>query len=368
MSCNQLVRQLVPLLVDAAAASMRQLPGGTAQRQAAIQRLLQQSLATNVAGALALLAADGAPQQQQPQQQQACAAGALAAAAAMEKAPQLVDTALLMGAVSPGQLVRLRWEASDLLEMGGHGLLLLVTAAPPCSHLAVAAEHADGSYSQLAATSAALPSLALGLQSRWVPRHWQELMAGVDWQHNATRLLYVPFAAADGGQPLSNIDVAVLGSDGGGTLVLGQVLDAPLTQNMVQLLPPGSGTAVLPGDHTAAVALKLPAQAWPGSASGSCTAGNTVSISCLGALLLGSTPPLSLHIQAEQCRGNPIAQLLPAVLSVATSASPADSVRVAGGGVEPGGAIAVVDLWDGLEPGARQLLLLTDPGCSYALR
>lgn len=377
MSCNQLVRQLVPLLVDAAAASLQAPPDGTPARQAAIQALLQQRLATNAARALALPRADSAATAPQ-QRQQACPINEAAAAAAEERAPQPVSSQLLAGPVGPGRLLRLRWEAEDFRHEGGHGLLLLLSAAPPCSHLAVAASYADGSVRSLTGEAAVLPPLGPGLQASWVPRPWLEVLDGIHWQRNATRLLYLPFGGDSGSGPaLGLVDVAVQGSQEGGTSVLGQVLTAAPTEAPLQLPAPGTRAAAalqLLEEHAAAVALQLPWWAWPGGGAGdACSDGLGLSLACLPALVLGDTPPWRLRIQAQQCSSGPpgdedSAQLLPALLGVASSTAPADAVRVAASGGQPGSAGAAVALWDGLDPARRQLLLLSDPSCTYTLR
>lgn len=374
VSCNQLVRQLAPLLVDATAASLQ--PGSTAERQAAIQQMLQHRLATDAAAALG---------QKGPERAAAAAAAASAPAqgcaidrhpgAASEQTPPLIDAPLFIGRVPAGALVRLAWDAGRLQGDGGHGLLLLVHAAPPCSQWSLVTTPLEGPSRQLAPAAAALPPLLPRLQQRWVPRHWEDLVGGIDWQQNATRLLYLPFQGPAGEQ-LDTISTGVVGGASGDTLLLAQVLPSDPLRHPLQLKKPGgsccSKAALLPDGHPAVRALQLPRDAWP---LGGCPGGarSLLNRDCLLAVLLGTTPPWNLHIQARACdtaRGHPDG-LLPAVVGMAAGAAPAVSVRVATP-AEPssaGSSSGVVQLWDGMQGvESGRLLLVSDPGCSYSLR
>lgn len=376
VSCNQLVRLLVPLLVDAAAAS-QDPASSTVQRQAAIQLMLQRRLATNLGAALGLQpavpAAEVAADASEQVQQAACPIQQLVAADTRLPAP--IDTPLFLGRVPASRLVRLTWDAAELAEQGAHGLLLLSHAAQPCSQLSIAAVASGGEWRPLAATATALPPLLPELQQRWVPRHWEELTRGIDWQQNATRLLYVPFASQSDGSRLFRVDVAVQGGTAGSTALLAQVLHAHPGKQALRLPPPGSRNALeLPAEHAAAVPLHLPERSWPLSrridaGGGSVSAGN------LAALLLGITPPWSLRIQVQHCESggssSSYPDLLPAVVGLAAGSTPGDAVRVAAAAV-PGSSGAVVPLWDGLlqcsRAGQAQLLLISDPSCSYQLK
>lgn len=376
VSCNQLVRLLVPLLVDATAASLD--PGSsTTERQAAIRLMLQQRLATNTGAALRMQSAAGmaASASQQQEQQAACPIEQLVAADARLPAP--IDTTMLVARVPAGRLVRLTWDAADLVQHGAHGLLLLTHAAQPCSQLSIAAVTSSGLWRPLAATAAVLPPLLPELQQRWVPRHWEELLQGIDWQQNATRLLYVPFASdSTDGSRLHRVDVAVQGGAAGSTAVLAQVLAAHPDEQVLHLPAPGSSGALdLPAEHAPAVALQLPEHAWP-LASGANAAGSSLSLGNLAALLQGPTPPWSLRIRVQQCESsgsssNSYPAVLPAVAGLAVGGIPGDAVRV-GQAAMPGNRGAVVPLWDGLlqrsRAGAPQLLLISHPSCSYTLR
>lgn len=394
MSCNQLVRQLVPVLIDATMASLDEQHVSVAQRQEAVQQLLQHRLAANVARAMHWPpSARHELHTLQGQVTQPCAARVLGDAAA-QQASELVTAPILQRQVQPASSLRTTWDAARLQAAGGHGLLLLVTAAPPCSHWAVRATLQDGSIQALAALSAPLPPLVPALQSRWVPRHWAEVMRGVDWQHNATRLLYVPFAghgkAGPQQQPLARLDVVILGSRGGGTALLAQVLHRhpleqaeqdPATdsrQQELRLLQPGQA-ASLQAPHPAALPLTLPRHTWPLS-SAACGAGRGASLPCLAVLLLGSSPPWALHIQQHSTpvgnrqreRGGSTSSeqrpgILPAVIGVRAGAGAADSVRVASLGKPAGSGASAVPLWDGVGP-ADRLLLISDPHCTYRLR
>lgn len=381
MSCNQLVRQVVPLLIDAVMVSLdgeQQHHQGVVQWQAAVQQLLHQRLTTNTAKAMhwpaLALGAEFTAEHPAP-----CCVVASAGAAA--ELPEQVEATLLHRSVPPGHSLQLTWRSAQLRASGRHGLLLLVTAAPPCSHWAVQATLADGRTRQLAAVAAPLPPLLQALQLRWVPRHWGDVMQGVDWQHNATRLLYVPFAgmpAVAGGQPqpVSQVSLAIRGSGSGGTGIMAQVLDAhplnpelqPGSQQHLPLPPPGRSTQLQAG-HAAAVAVSLPRHVWPLS-SGACSSGKGVDFSCLAVLLLGTTPPWTLHIQPQQCGSKVDSQdqenILPAIVGVQAGAGAADSVRVAWSGTGSASSGAV-QLWDGVAP-LGQLLLVSDPRCAYALR
>ena len=371
VSCNQLVRQLVPLLVDTALLSLDPRHGSTAQQRAAVQQLLHRRLATNVAGALGLHAkaaenepASGAslPPQQACAMDQETAAAEGAGLAAQPIEP--ITAALMHRQVQPGSTLRLSWDASQLQAAGASGLLLMTTAAPPCSHWEVVAVHFNGSSRQLAHAAAPLPPLLPELQQRWVPRYWLDLMQGVSWLQNATHLLYVPFTDAASGQPFASISLTAEGSACGSTTVLSQVLDAHPAQTRLQL--PAPGTAVhLPTGHAAALALQLPQQQWPLDGSG-CGRGSRAS--CLALLVLGSTPPWNLRIQAQRCGSGDGAQLriLPALASVQAGTAGTDSVRVVAG-ASAGSRGAVVQLWSGMTPLDR-LLLISDPSCAYTLR
>ncbi|EFN57345.1 hypothetical protein CHLNCDRAFT_57178 [Chlorella variabilis] len=121
--------------------------------------------------------------------------------------------------------------------------------------------------------------------------------------------------------------------------------------------------------HAAAVAVSLPRHVWPLS-SGACSSGKGVDFSCLAVLLLGTTPPWTLHIQPQQCGSKVDSQdqenILPAIVGVQAGAGAADSVRVAWSGTGSASSGAV-QLWDGVAP-LGQLLLVSDPRCAYALR
>jgi len=376
VSCNQLVRLLVPLLVDAAAAS-RDPASSTVQRQAAIQLKLQQRLATNLGAALGLqssaAAAEAAADSGEQEQQAACPIEQLVAADT--RLPMPIDTPLFLGRVPAGRLVRLTWDAADLAEEGARGLLLLTHAARPCSQLSVAAVTNGGKWWPLAATATALPPLLPELQQRWVPRHWEELTRGIDWQQNATRLLYVPFASQSDGSRLFRVHVAMQGGAAGSTALLAQVLHAHPGKQALHLPPPGSRNALeLPAEHAAAVLLQLPERSWP-LASPTSAASGSLSAGSLAALLLGPTPPWSLRIQVQHCESggssSSYPEQLPAVVGLAAGSTPGDAVRVAAAAV-PGGSGAVVPLWDGLlqrsRAGQPQLLLISHPNCSYQLR
>jgi hypothetical protein len=369
------LRQVVPLLVDAAllALDLKQGHGSTAQQQAAVQQLLQQRLATNMAGALGLPAAaaksEPATSPALPTQQ-ACAVDQ--AAATTGKTGQTarpiepVAAALLHQRVQPGSMLRLSWDAWQLQAAGAHGLLMMTTAAPPCSHWGVAAEHLNGSTKQLAHAAAPLPPLLPELQQRWVPRYWLDLVQGVSWMHNATRLLYVPFTGA-AGQSVASITLTAQGSTSGSTAVLAQVLDAHPSQIQLQLPAPGTTAHLLPG-HAAALALQLPHQQWPLDGTACSSRSSALRASCWALLLLGSTPPWNLRIQAQQCDNGDGAQprILPALVAVQAGTAATDSVRVAAG-PSAGSQGAVVQLWSGMTP-LDQLLLVTDPSCAYTLR
>ena len=373
VSCNQLLRQLVPLLVDIALLSLDQRHGSTAQQQAAVQQLLQQRLATNMAGALGLPAATAeneAARSAALPPQQACAMDqATTSAEEMWQTVRPIEpvaAALLHQGVQPGSMLRLSWDARQLQAAGAHGLLLMATAAPPCSHWGVAAVHLNGSTRQLAHTAASLPPLLPELQQRWVPRYWLDLVQGVSWMHNATRLLYVPFTGA-AGRPLASISLAAQGSTSGSTAVLAQVLDAHPSQIQLQLPPPGT-VAHLSPCHAAALALQLPQQQWPLDGDACSRGSSALGASCLTLLLLGSTPPWNLRIQTQQCGNGDGAQLriLPALVAVQTGTVATDSVRVAMG-PSAGSQGAVVQLWSGMTP-LDQLLFISDPSCAYTLR
>lgn len=375
MSCNQLVRLLVPLLVDATAASLH--PGSsTIEHQEAIHLMLQHRLAISTGAALRIESAAGAVAAagQQQEQQAACPIEQLVAADTRLPAP--IDTQLFVAQVPAGRLVRLTWDAADLAGDGAHGLLLLTHVAQPCSQLRITAATSGGEWRPLAATAAALPPLLPELQQRWVPRHWEELLQGIDWQQNATRLLYVPFASdSTDGSRLLRVDVAVQGDAAGSTALLAQVLAAHPGEQVLHLPAPGSSGALeLPAEHAAAVALQLPEHAWP-LPSGASAAGSSLSLGSLAALLLGPTPPWSLRIRVQQCgsgsSSNSYPAVLPAVVGLAAGGMSGDAVRV-GHAAVPGSSGALVPLWDGLlqrsRAGTPQLLLISHPSCSYTLR
>lgn len=378
MSCNQLVRLLVPLLVDATSASLDPA-SSTAGRQAAIQLMLQRRLAPSTGAALGLqpaTAAEAAAASEQAQQEQQAACPVEQLAAADTRLPAPVDTPLFLGRVPAGRLVRLTWDAAELAQDGAHGLLLLAHAAQPCSQLSIAAVSSNGEWRPLAATAVALPPLLPELQQRWVPRHWEELMQGIDWQQNATRLLYVPFASVPDGSRLLRVDVAVQGDAAGTTALLAQVLDRQPSEQVLHLPHPGSSrTLELPAEHAAAVPLQLPERFWPLAGSGG-AAGGSLILGSLAALLLGDTPPWSLHIQVTHCESggssNSLPDLLPAVIGLAASSLPGDAVRVGAAAVPGSGGGAIVPLWDGLlqhsRAGRPQLLLISHPSCALKLR
>ena len=369
VSCNQLVRQLVPLLVDATAASLQ--GGSTAERQAVIQQLLHRRLATDTAAAMAQLvpAADGEPAQvaAATPARSACGADVLEAAAAQHE-PKQIHSPLLLRQALAGSVAKLAWNASEHVQQDGDGLLLLAHAAPPCSQWSVVAT-AAGDARQLAGGAAPLPPLLPRLQERWVPRHWLDLVHGVDWRQNATRLLYVPFTDA-AGQQLERLTVTVAGG-AGGAAVLAQVLRAHPLQQPLQLAGPGSAPVVLAAKHAAAVGLQLPHAAWP---LGSAACDGSLSLGCLAQLLVGSLPPWNLLIRAQQCDryASYPGGLLPAVVGLSRGRLPADAVRLAAGAV-PGsasGGSMLVLLWDGMEAvgGGGTLLFISDPGCTYSLQ
>lgn len=383
VSCNQLVRQLVPLIVDATLATLDDgAPGELRQRQAAVQALLRRRLATNAAAALGLH-----PFEQQrphpglwPQPHSACSLAATAAAAAADgQLPaEAVEDSLLRRHVPPGGTLRLSWNSEQAAGAGWRGLLLLVMAAPPCSGLSVAVRQADDEGSsggsggqELAEVAAALPPLLPALQQRWVPRHWQEVMRGIDWQQNATRMVYVPFVSAvrPSGKRQPSVEVVVQGSAGGGSLLLAQALAAsPAEAPALQLQPPGR-QAALPAGHAAALRLQLPQRAWPPGADACRPAGGqrTGSPACLLQLLVGGTPPWSLRIQQQRCADGGGAALTPAVLAVQAGGAGSDSVRLAGDDSSWGGPGGAVRLWDGVAS-LDQLWLVSDPSCPLALR
>lgn len=375
MSCNQLVRQLVPLLADAALASLDgEQHGGLQQRQAATRQLLHRRLTTGMARALQWPAggeSDEATAALRPPSQPC----ALAAAPPPAAKVQLVSEPLMLRSVLPGRLLHLAWDGAAAAAAGAGGLLLLASAAPPCSHLEVRARLADGGDRELAAVAAPLPPLLPSLQQRWVPRHWARVMQGIDWQHNATRLLYLPLSqVADGGgaaaaAAATRITLTVRGSESGGTALVAQLLAShPLEARGGLRLPPLGQATELPAGHPAALLLHLPQRAWPlddracrGSIGGRRA---LASPACWAVLLLGSTPPWALRIQPRQCSASPGQPplLLPAVVGVQAGEGAGDSVRVVGGG-----AAGSVALWDGVSP-LQRLMLVSDPRCAYSLR
>ncbi|KAL4448007.1 hypothetical protein ABPG75_005226 [Micractinium tetrahymenae] len=393
VSCNQLVRQLVPLVVDAAAMTVSDgAYSSLSERQAAVQALLQRRLATNAAAALGLQqgAEQGLEAESEVQARSACGStepAAAAAAAAGQQPAEAVTTSLLRRHVAPGSMLRLSWDGAQAAAAGWKGLLLLATAAPPCSHLSVLIQQAvaDSSVSsssssrQLVGSAVPLPPLLPALQQRWVPRHWQEVMRGIDWQHNATRLLYVPFASGStSGGRLPSIEVVVRGSSSGGSLLLAQALAAHPAdaEPSLQLPPPGREIELTAG-HAAVLRLRLPRRAWPLGRGACGPAWNQLanSLKCLAQLLLGNTPPWSLRIQHQHCstgsNSGPDggASLSPVVLAAETGDAAGDSVQLVGSAVPAfgGGSGSAVELWDGVGP-VDQLWLVSDPSCAYSLR
>lgn len=388
VSCNQLVRQLVPVIVDAALMSLDDgAIGGLAERQAAVQSLLRRRLATNAAAALGLHPAAEQTLEQgiTRQSRSACGTEPLAAAAAAAQQPaEAVRGSLVRRHVAPGTTLRLSWDGAQAADAGWQGLLLLATAAPPCSDLSVTVQQAEaggssaGSRTQLAGLAAPLPPLLPALQQRWVPRHWAEVMRGIDWQQNATQVLYVPFAPGDAPaeERRPSIEVTMRGSASGGSLLVAQaVANSPAQGPALELAPTGR-QATLPAGHAAALRLQLPQRSWPlgGAVCRPAKGRPPRPAACLLQLLVGSTPPWSLRIQQQRCSGDGggggqqgEAGLTPAVLAVQAGSAAGDSVRLAGGGGFGGGSGSAVQLWNGVAP-LDQLWLISDPSCDLTLR
>eukprot|EP00887_Chlorella_sp_A99_P004760 scaffold4.g4760.t1 len=402
VACNQLVRRLAPLLVDAAllaVADARDGGGSTAAAGKADQRgnaavatavmaRAAAGLATNAAAALGLAAPGG---------NGAC--GAEVGQEQRQGREELrVDEEFTVARLPPGRSVlNLSWQPGGLHAAGTTGVLLLTSGARPCAQLRVAAPGR-----QAAAAAAPLPPLLPGRQARHVPRRWDELVEGVDWLANATWLLCVPFSK--GGLP-SNGSVRVTltaaqklgGSNGSGSsgtaepVLLAQVLPShPACSPGRELQYPGGPALLLPRGHPALLRLRAPA--WPGRDS-----------SPLARLLLGGSPVWSLRVQAVACHGGRLPSahrqseepqeeeaggvefLQPAVLAVSSDSSGgdgpapqhsiprptapavhwADTVRLLPPG---GGGVPLWELGGGAGAPDPLLLLVSDPRCSYAVR
>lgn len=379
VSCNQLVRQVVPVIVDATLMSLDDSStGGLRDRQAAVQALLLRRLATNAAEALGLQAA--ADQRQEPEHaqhlQSTCGQELMAAG---HPPAEAVTDSLLRRHVAPGATLRLSWDGAQAAAAGWQGLLLLVTAAPPGSGLSVTVQGAvaegNGSCTQVAGLAVALPPLLPSLQQRWVPRHWAEVMGGIDWQQNATRVLYVPFApgGVSASERRSSIEVAMTGGAPSGSLLLAQAVTASPAEAPALELPLPGRQAALPAGHAAVLRVHLPQRWWPlGTAACEPSAGQAPSsLPCLQQLLLGGTPPWRLRIQQSHCGSGSgqdgDATLTPALLAVRAGSAAGDGVRLAGAGGFGAGSGSAVQLWDGLGPLDR-LWLVSDPSCSLTLR
>ena len=377
VSCNQLVRQLVPLLVDATLVSLDRSVDNMARQHAAVQRLARERLTLNVAAAMHWPPAAGeAAATAAPAPNAFCTASAAAVWDPKRLTFASVTSAMLLQAVPPGHTLQLTWDAAQLRAAGRHGLLLLATAAPPCSHWEVDVTLADGSTRQLSGMAAPLPPLTPSLQERWVPRHWADVMQGMDWQHNATRLLYIAFtggaAAAEHcqAQRLSRVNLTIRGSTSGGTALMAQLLDDhPLsrTGHALQLQPPPQAARLQKG-HAIAVLLRLPQHVWP-RCDAACGQ-STIQLACLAVLLLGSKPPWTLVIEPHQCEAGAVS-ILPALVGVAQAADTSDSIRVAAPintRAAAGSSVAAeVPLWEAMAS-LHAHLLISDPQCAYTLR
>jgi hypothetical protein len=164
VSCNQLVRRVVPLLLAAAQLAAAATADDVARQRGATEdtlRALRWRMTTHVDRALPATSADaeGAVER--------CAQPHRAAEAPAP--PRIVDTALHSARLAPGAPRKLRWLAAQHGVRQG-ALLLLASGAKPCLHFRVEATTAEGASVELSHLAAPLPPLLPALQGQHTPR------------------------------------------------------------------------------------------------------------------------------------------------------------------------------------------------------
>ena len=340
VSCNQLVRRVVPLLADVARLAVeQQAPAGLGA--AAVLPLLQQRLTADVAPALW----PASSWQAEP------AAGCLGDQHPAHPAA-LAPVELVARHLAADQVLTWQWSRHEHWPWAG--MLVIAAGRSPCSQLDVTASSAQQRAAPAAhALFATLPPLLPSLrQGGGEAMPWLRLVEGVDWLENATRLAYVPLPHAGDAMRLA---VAGAGDPNSSVAVWVQPVEKRPQDILVQL--PRAGAVRLPQQHAALLRLGLPAP-WR-QPYGSGLAAHLL------ALTLGRAPPLSLGVEAAACRPasgeEPAEYLVPAVVATdGRDRAHADIVRVARRGL--------VQLWSDGMPSRSHLLLVSDPRCEYWLR
>jgi hypothetical protein len=328
VSCNQLARRLAPLLLDAAGA-----PAGAAA--AAARRCFAPGLAaalpTTAAAAAAAARERGAP------------AGP-AAAPALEEAVEVAEAVYAAWAPAAGEAARaLAWRAPP----GGGRLVLLLAGAAPGVGAAVTAHVAVGGGAALdvGALAAPLPPAlpAARAAAAAAPRHWEAVLAGIDYMQNATWALRLPLGAP-GGFASAALELRPGAAGAPRAAVLAQVVDAAAA--LVAPPPPWRTAAKLVRGHAALLELEAPAP----------LRALAPPLRAAAELLIGAAPPWRLFAANGRCDVAPGAPppLAPLLVAPARRTGVADAVRVGGEGLP---------LWHAGAAGAARLVLVSDPRC-----
>ena len=333
VSCNQLVRQLIPLLVAAVELALRQGPGPATA--AATARLALQQLTGGVAVALRGAAEGGA-----------APCGPHRGARASPTAPRRTPGAAVLFGVRPGESVTLIWNTTQELEAQHAGLLVVAVGLQPCTEWAVQADNCSGGTR--CPPHATLPPLLSSLRGPRAPLAAISVLEGINWLQNATSLAYVDFASVRG--ETLELAVQAQASSSPSAVVLAQLLPAHPAAAPLRLPMRLRATRLAQG-HPAVVQLRLEQAWWSGKGV---------------RWLMGCPPPLALHVLPAQCAPpldqQPGEYLVPALVAVGGNHGGA-SETVDVGSARGTSAFA---LWRGGAPAT--LLLVSDPRCEYHLR